>query len=421
VRRLTLLLAGGAVWLFLAAVPVLADGGPHIASLNSGSTGINADSCAACHRAHTAQASYLLIEEQPAMCVTCHGDAGLGAATNVESGLQYVLDGSGSRTSAVLGALRNGGFETARIASNSAYSVGYIRNTSGDISFRIKVPVASTGVAVTSAHMPLTGPGEGEAWGNGPLNSGPGAAVEVECTTCHNPHGNGNYRILNPVPQPGAVTGGGTFVATTGAAIVLDDSANVNVTRNYTVIQLRNGTGSLTATQVAGLGLPDTAGDYMHRVVPWDPQVPYNAPPAAGTTANDAPNGIPATFGTQIAAWCITCHSRYASEGWAVNTGDNIFKYRHTSQNTQRNCVTCHVAHGSNAVMNGWNSTHSAYPNADGTGGTYEPFTATASTDSRLLKIDNRGTCQACHDPTGTVVAGQVRPTGASAPVPYVP
>ena len=70
-RRLTLLLAGGAVWLFLAAVPVLADGGPHIASLNSGTTGINADSCAACHRTHTAQASYLLIEEQPAMCITC--------------------------------------------------------------------------------------------------------------------------------------------------------------------------------------------------------------------------------------------------------------------------------------------------------------------------------------------------------------
>jgi hypothetical protein len=41
--------------------------------------------------------------------------------------------------------------------------------------------------------------------------------------------------------------------------------------------------------------------------------------------------------------------------------------------------------------------------------------------NSRLLKIDNRGTCQACHDPTGTIVAGEVSPTGASAPVPYVP
>jgi hypothetical protein len=26
--------------------------------------------------------------------------------------------------------------------------------------------------------------------------------------------------------------------------------------------------------------------------------------------------------------------------------------------------------------------------------------------DSRLLKVDNRGTCQLCHDPTGTVPNG---------------
>ena len=56
VRRLALLFAGGAVWLFLAAIPVLADGGPHVAAINSGvNGGLTADSCAGCHRAHTAQ------------------------------------------------------------------------------------------------------------------------------------------------------------------------------------------------------------------------------------------------------------------------------------------------------------------------------------------------------------------------------
>ncbi len=126
-RRLTLLLAGGAVWLFLAAVPVFADGGPHIASLNSGTTGINADSCAGCHRAHTAQATYLLIQDESLLCATCHGDGGLGATTDVQSGLQYVPSNfsTGGRTGTVLGALRNGGFETAYIGSDIAYSVGY--------------------------------------------------------------------------------------------------------------------------------------------------------------------------------------------------------------------------------------------------------------------------------------------------------
>ena len=38
-RRLTLLLAAGALWLFLAAVPAFADGGPHVAATNTGVSG----------------------------------------------------------------------------------------------------------------------------------------------------------------------------------------------------------------------------------------------------------------------------------------------------------------------------------------------------------------------------------------------
>jgi predicted CXXCH cytochrome family protein len=419
VRRLTLLFAGGAVWLFLAAVPVFADGGPHIASLNSGTAGINADSCAGCHRAHTAQGNFLLVSNEATLCTTCHGNAGLGATTDVQSGLQYVPTSYtlGGRTTTVLGALRNGGFESAYIGSGSAYSVAYTRASTGEISFRTKVPalpVTGPGEPVNSTHMDFaTGEGTGNAWGNGPIGSGVGASVTIECTTCHNPHGNGNYRILNPVPKP-ADAG---FVATTGTAIVLDNSANANVVRNYTIIQASNGT-TLTAQQVVTAGYSNNSGDYLHRVVPWDTGV-YTYPQPA--TANDAPNGISASFGSQIAAWCITCHSRYASQGWSVKTADPVFTYRHTTQNNARNCVTCHVSHGSNAEMTGYNSTHVAYPNTDGTGGTYSPFASTGSTDSRLLKIDNRGTCQACHDPTGTVVQGQVRPTGASAPIPYLP
>jgi hypothetical protein len=34
------------------------------------------------------------------------------------------------------------------------------------------------------------------------------------------------------------------------------------------------------------------------------------------------------------------------------------------------------------------------------------PDDSVAVGDSRLLKIDNRGTCQACHDPTGTTTVG---------------
>ena len=62
-RRLALLFAGGAIWLLLAAAPVFADGGPHVSTINDGSSGITADSCAGCHRTHTAQGPYLLAAE----------------------------------------------------------------------------------------------------------------------------------------------------------------------------------------------------------------------------------------------------------------------------------------------------------------------------------------------------------------------
>jgi hypothetical protein len=50
VRRFALLVAGGAVWLFLLALPALADGGPHI----KGQYGNTPAECAGCHRAHSA-------------------------------------------------------------------------------------------------------------------------------------------------------------------------------------------------------------------------------------------------------------------------------------------------------------------------------------------------------------------------------
>ena len=55
--------------------------------------------------------------DEEALCLTCHGAAGAGATTNVVSGVQYALARRGSdrvRGSTILGALRNGGFVTAR-------------------------------------------------------------------------------------------------------------------------------------------------------------------------------------------------------------------------------------------------------------------------------------------------------------------
>jgi predicted CXXCH cytochrome family protein len=393
-----LLIAAGGLWLFLAAVPVLADGGPHVAAINNGTSGISADSCAGCHRAHRAQGEYLLLADSgTALCLSCHGATGLGSAVDVESGVQYTLGTTDVRGSNVLGYLRGGGFVDARIGSGEAARIAYMR-TATDVSQLAKVPVRTAGSQpVTSAHLPnvggVVGAADGVAWGNGPNSTTAyaGPAVELECGTCHNPHGNGQYRILNPMPDPAATTPDVFVPAAVGVTVTDAALPPAGDTRNYTIIQTPGGTGTLRASQVETLkvtySLPDTAGDYFRRRVPWN---------TSTGTFNDAPNGQSATFTTQISTWCTTCHSRYLSQGWATKEDDAIFTYRHTATNTSRNCITCHVSHGSNAQMTGTYSANMEYP-----GGAVAPVG-----DSRLLKADNRGTCQLCHDPTGTITAG---------------
>ena len=474
-----LLIAAGSLWLFLAAVPTLADGGPHVASENSGVSSLTADSCAGCHRVHTAQGAMLLKVPEEQLCLSCHGDAVVGATTNVESGLQYSVDNDDS---AVLGALRSGGFEETHIGNPFRYNVGTSRLS--------KVEVSATPAVVTSAHLTeangLVQPGV--AWGNGANGSGAGPAATIGCASCHNPHGNGQYRILNPVPAgtginaawtkpivdfgvitatdvyrtqsshgllngdtvtiagnsnpaanvAGTVTvltdttfrlapantstasGTGGTVTRNGGVRVTDDVANLAVTRNYTVIQTAPAAPTLTATAAAAYDPTD--GDYFHYKVPWN---------GTSGTNLDAPNGIPVGnasaggFSEQMTAWCASCHTRYfawseptedpddgATTGAAYanpRPGDSIFTYQHRTRGASgRSCTTCHVSHGSSAIMDGQYSSTYTFP--DGT----------VSANSRLLKVGNRGTCQLCHDPTGTAKNGDQFPP-APYPIPAVP
>ncbi|MEO8557385.1 MAG: cytochrome c3 family protein, partial [Actinomycetota bacterium] len=224
-KRLALLIISGAVWLFLAAIPVFADGGPHVLTVNNGSAGITADSCAGCHRAHTSTSPTGMLLTDPsatitAYCRSCHGATGAGAATDVDTGVQYT--DAGSRivsTGPTIGALRSGGFFSARIGSADGS-----RNlaTAGAETKNAFIPVGPA-KPVTSAHLALPGNGltaTNILWGNGVQNSsvyGPTLAASMECTSCHNPHGNGNYRILDTLPAPG-VAKTGTPVA---AAVVV--------------------------------------------------------------------------------------------------------------------------------------------------------------------------------------------------------
>ncbi|MFV1857975.1 MAG: cytochrome c3 family protein [Anaerolineales bacterium] len=85
-----------------------------------------------------------------------------------------------------------------------------------------------------------------------------------------------------------------------------------------------------------------------------------------------------------ISSWCSQCHTRYLSNDTG-DSGDAIFAYRHRTDN--KSCLNCHVAHGTSATMATFSG---AVEWPDGTAGG-------GNSDSRLLSVNNRGTCVQCH------------------------
>lgn len=314
-RGPALLGLGCAVALWAGALPAAADNGPHVKG-----AGIVADTCAGCHRVHTAQAPGLLKQPQTALCYTCHGASASGASTDVESGVGY----ADAKRTGTPGALRGGGFEYALIDSGSPEGP-----SAGG-----KVPALASGEAVTSTHS--VDSSEQTAWGYGPVSAEAdyGKTISLRCGNCHDPHGNGNYRVLRTTPKDLVE------YPENGPEVAIADAAEkVYTTGNY--------------WQVEDAKAPDFIAD--------------------------------------ISAWCATCHTRYLapSGSGSSGSGDAVFKYRHRSDGTSQasaSCVQCHVSHGSNASMGTYSS------------GVTDPEGASTASDSRLLRIDNRGVCQMCHE-----------------------
>lgn len=336
-----------------------ADGGPHIA------TGTNAtpDKCAGCHRIHTGQNEYLLKEAGTVedFCYTCHGNGGAGSDLAVQEGTYYGEGAAGEpyggKTASTTFGLRGGGFEEARIntTDSTASTIG----------------VLATKQTVNSRHTLETST---TLWGNGAIDSGAGPAFTLECTTCHDPHGNGNYRILRTVP-----TGSG------GAGYAIPDT----YPKTYTTT------------------------NYFNMYFGANPTNPMTEPPGAQA-------GESILYDTSN--WCAQCHTRYLAEsgtttsgkppagGSRVDSGDDIFTFRHTSMGygyssfggspgfkyNNRACITCHTSHGSNASMPGNATAGTTFSSSVDwpDGSTSNP---TDPQRASMLKMDNRGMCKKCH------------------------
>jgi predicted CXXCH cytochrome family protein len=401
VKKLLLLGVGSALMVTMGGVgPAQADNGPHVSSAFSGAgtQTVGTDKCASCHRAHTSKAPYNLLQAQPALCYTCHGSGATGGVTDVADGL-----GKGTAP----GALRAGGFEMASLnaaAPQKVWVAGTGTSNTGKFvadPLQTKIGVLPAAELTTSAHN-ITGAAAGIAWGNGDISATGklGKSITLQCGSCHDPHGNGNYRILKPIPDDS--TGATPFVLK--AAVLAADGVTVTtpaVMSSTSGIKIPDAPGTDAASR--GLTHKYTTTNYWlagDSNVPVDPTATLTgtakaADPVKGTYADLPADG----YINNIAAWCTTCHTRYlaGSGSHKTDSGDSTFTYRHRSDANYKsagaNCITCHVAHGTNAKMStGGNSAAVTLPG----GGTAVGLKG--ASDSRLLRVDNRGICIMCHN-----------------------
>lgn len=386
-RRFALFTVACVLPLVVGVAAASADNGPHM----KGMGGMLTSNCAGCHRAHTGQAPDLLkANSVEALCYTCHGSVAGGSNLDVKDGVGYATGEESTSREGAPQALRGGGFKYAMIEAGkvTAKYEGGIEVSSEKADLEAvggnkrlisgEVPAAETGRETTSSHSTNGTPQV--AWGNGAIDktaaewateskaereASYGATVELSCASCHEVHGNGNYRILKGLP------GGG-------------EGNKYNTTE-------------VNITEVAGTKHQYTTTNY------WETWEPNNK-----------------GFRYRISEWCALCHSRFLpSSNQSATTlpageEDGVFKYRHASNyhekeyakleaefvsaehpdgtKTEPSCIQCHVAHGTDAAMEGW-ATTVALPNGE----TPEHSETGGGGNSFLLRIDNRGTCQMCH------------------------
>ena len=340
----------------------------------------NTDACASCHATHTAVgASLLQWATVSDACYACH-DGTITDTYDVNNGM---IGATGARTF-------GGAFNMS-----SSDAIGNATSVSRHNVGTVNISAAPGGNAT------------GTADANGTWD------VEFECTSCHAPHGTGgNFRILNPdangvamaskvVKEAATTTDSKTFKATkadwlkgypystyTGVYVGADAATAAKIATGFTQ-DYRNGTVTFASTPAGNVYLSYVPGLRI-----------------TGTVTNKLTANEDVQYNTGLNGFCGACHTDYNTEK-VTGSGSNVNgtyteAYRHQvgmqwhgtvpglkfGQNSEVECLTCHVAHGTDTswwtdwkVKSGWTGT----------------VTTEDAGSSALKRLPNMSACDSCH------------------------
>ncbi len=383
---------------------------PGVATANFGPHGgysMDTDSCAGCHRAHTAasgitwtrsdntQGSALLMStasEVYQFCYTCHDSVGLGADTNVEEGV-YEGTLAGNTTG---GRLNAGGFDAGMFPTSHMYT--------GASWF-------AYGGATDAGLLGNLGDGDPQ--------------IVMSCTSCHDVHGSSNYRLLkdrvngrtvggydpaaagftpeNPMPTPWVVSAEPGYPAM-GWLLHEPGAAQMAAYQpNYTTPMHAKAPGLNTARGISGW----CSACHIQYMQPTGAVFDTSLTPGEGGTETlvvdtargyDSNDGFGAAvrhrhpINVDLAGYLGPRPINVNAPGLALSHDPGNAGVNEASD--WMSCLTCHVAHGSSSEMTGYANvadSRDPQPNS-GTGG------VPPSGGNSLLRLDNRGVCQSCHN-----------------------
>lgn len=303
---------------------VLLGGGVALAATH-GSYDATTDACAGCHVAHAAPATHLLSHNstQTYFCYMCHGAGSTASPYDVQYGL---ITGSTGTYASTAGGMQKQGGASGPSATSRHTVWGYAADANGSAGAYPDDESLKSGLDyIPGGTQKLTGNG-------------------LMCSSCHNPHGTTNPRLLKT-----SILGiGGLAVQFT----MSDVGNNAKIVTAY-----KSG-----SSQWCG-SCHDKFKTINHDLIPGEGHANFYL--GMWRHPMDAHPLPPPGF-----------------DG-SLETGTPLEKpvsVQHIA------CLTCHRAHATTAQATGYALSWPRDPVAPGSG-----------TTSALLRMDNRGTCYNCH------------------------